>query len=392
MQSLTRNILSLVIGLILTLNLSSPTVYSMSKTPDLKSNLDFSEIEPVEMPADYPTELLEFYNKNIDSRSYIVVDQETEKILAQGAATTPYPIASMTKVISTYLILDAIDQGQLKMDDKITIPKEIVEGISHNPELSNVGLEEEVEYPVKDLIYAVMIESANDATSALMWKLYGSEQEGVEAMIDKLAEWNITDVALYSTSGAPNLDVPESFWMPGSNDTHQNTMSAADLALATKHIIEEKPFILDIAQTKDYIFMEGTDQERPLYNMNQLLEGGTYARQGVTGLKSGFTNSAGKCFVATGSQNGRDYIAIAMGVFEEAYSSYWEIEILLDGLLDYPDLYQKDLPTITKESLTLEETTFEDVAESEIEEQTLTNHRDNPITNFMRGIFNFFKK
>ena len=81
-----------------------------------------------------------------------------------------------------------------------------------------------------------------------------------------------------------------------------------------------------------------------------------------------------------------------MGVFEEAYSSYWEIEILLDGLLDYPDLYQKDLPTITKEVVVQEETSIEATEESEIEEQTLTNHRDNPITNFMRGIFNFFKK
>lgn len=388
----TDSVKLMTIAIMVTAQLASvqPVAYAVSKTPNLNNSILLEMTEPFEMPKDYPQDLLDFYANNIDARSYIVVDQATDKVLAQGDANIPYPIASMTKVLSTYLVYKAIDEGKLSMDDTIQIPDEILDGISSNPVLSNAWLEPDVDYTVRDLIVAVLMVSANDATSALMWEIYGSEQAAVQAMIDQLAEWNITNVGMYSTSGAPNLDVPESFWMPGSNEYDQNTMSAGDVALMTKHVIEEYPEILDITQLHEYTFMEGTPQEQVYYTTNQLLEGGAYARQNVTGLKSGYTDEAGRNFVATGSQDGRNYIAVAMGVFGEGMSSYWEIEILLDGLLEYPHLYEKNLPlNIHEQTLILEETTDEVV--EEVEETTeVENLRDNPLTNFMKGIYNIF--
>lgn len=378
--------------------------YGLSKTPNLGSGIVFEPIQNFEFPEDYPQDIFEHFQENIDARSYVVIDQETNKVLAAGDANTPYPIASMTKILSAYLILEAIDEGKLSLDQTITIPSEIVENISSNIELSNAWLVEDVEYPVEDLLYAIMLQSANDATSALMWEIYGNEQSAVQAMIDQLHEWNITNFGLYSTSGAPNMDVPRSFWMPGSNEFNQNTMSAADVALMAKHVIEEHPEILEITQTPEYMFMEGTDEAQLLVNPNELLEDRAYARENVTGLKSGFTFEAGRNFTATGSQDGRDYIAVAMGVFGEGMSSYWEIEILLDKLHEYPDLYQLDLPInlhsprvdeldpLNQEDVQGNPITNDTSQETDDVETTteFENQRDNPITNFMRDVFNLF--
>ena len=374
-------------------NLYPTTAQAVSKTPIFNSdNVLLEPSEPIGMPEDYPSELQEWYDNNMDARSYVVIDQETNKILANREGNVPYPIASMTKVLSMYLIYQALDEGTLKLDQEIEIPTEIVEDISSNVELSNVWLVEGITYPVEDLMYAVMLQSANDATSALMWEIYGSEQAAVQAMQDQLTEWGIVNAQIYSTSGAPNIEVPESWWMPGSNEMSENTMSAADMALVAQHTIEEYPQILDITSTREYTYMEGTDEEQILFNPNQLLEGGTYGRSGITGLKSGFTDAAGLNFVATGNQADRDFIAVAMGTFGEGMSSYWEIEILLDGLLDHPEVIDLDLPTNLKAQEPAVELVEEAAQEDPATEDStpIENNRDNAITNFMRDIFGVF--
>lgn len=392
-------LVAITIFFTLTSQLSLSTGLAVSKVPVLNPNSVIMEsVDPIAMPEDYPQELLDWYESNVDARSYAVIDVETNKILAQREGNMPYPIASMTKILSVYLIFKAIDEGKLALDQKITIPDPIVEHISSNVELSNIWLISDFEYVVEDLIYAIMLASANDATSALMWEIYGDEQSSVLAMQNQLTEWGITNAQMYSTSGAPNEEVPESFWMPGSSSMSENTMSAADVALMAQHIVEEYPQILEISSAKEFVYMEGTDEQQFLYNPNQLLEGGNYARQGVTGLKSGFTDAAGLNFVATGSQNDRDYVAVAMGTFGEGMSSYWEIEILLDGLLDYPDMHELDLPTNLKlpenNELLSEETEEEgqaiEISNSEEETEQLENKRDNPVTNFMRDVFGIF--
>ncbi|MBA5730069.1 D-alanyl-D-alanine carboxypeptidase [Aerococcaceae bacterium INB8] len=374
-------------------NLYPTTAQAVSKTPIFNSdNVLLEPSEPIEMPEDYPSELQEWYDSNMDARSYVVIDQATNKILANREGNVPYPIASMTKVLSMYLIYQALDEGTLKLDQEIEIPTQIVEDISSNEELSNVWLVEGFAYPVEDLMYAVMLQSANDATSALMWEIYGSEQAAVQAMQDQLTEWGITNAQIYSTSGAPNSEVPESWWMPGSNEMSENTMSAADMALVAQHTIEEYPQILDITSTREYTYMEGTDEEQILFNPNQLLEGGTYGRSGITGLKSGFTDAAGLNFVATGNQADRDFITVAMGTFGEGMSSYWEIEILLDGLLDHPEVVDLDLPTNLKAQEPAEELVEGAAQEDSATEDStpIENNRDNAITNFMRDIFGVF--
>lgn len=377
----------------------SAQIFALSKTPDLGSNA--TNVQPTEdyvEPEEYPQKLKDWYAQNMDARSYIAVDAETHRVLAQKEGNTPYPIASMSKVISIYLVYKALDEGTLKMDQMITVSDAIAEGIASNVNLSNVGLVAGVEYSVEDLIYGVMLESGNDATSALMWEIYGSEEAAVQAIRDQLQAWNITNFQFYSTSGAPNEELPESLWVAGSGVDDENIMSASDVALMTQYAVEAYPAILDVTSTPEYLFKEGTEYERPLYNPNLLLPGALYGREGNLGVKSGFTDDAGRNFVAVGDENGRRIVSVVMGVVGEDPSTgepltaYWDQEILLDGLLDYPELYQNEnLPTnlpAEPEPEEVEEEAGE--ATEEPADPNLENRRDNPLTNFMRNIFSIF--
>lgn len=378
-------------------------VEEITKTPSLERDAeDIEEYPNAELPENYPQELLDWYAANMDARSYVVVDVETNRILAEEQAFVPYPIASMSKILAVYLIYKEIEAGTISLDTMVTVPQDIEDYLSFNPELSAVGLHAGVEYSVEDLIYGIMMLSGNDATSTMMWELFGDEQTAVQKIREQLLDWGLVDFEFYTTSGVPNMYIPEEWWMPGSNENSENRLSAADVALVAQYIVEEFPQILDVSSTVEYVFMEGTDYESVFTTSNLLLPGMAYGRSGTTGLKSGLTDAAGRTFVATINENDRDLIVVSMGLFDRAdglqVSSYWEIEILLDGLLDYPDMYQnEDLPTnmrLTRaereaELASLEE---EESQASQVEESVeLENRRDNPITNFMRSIFNFFQ-
>lgn len=408
-MSVKQKLRNLVLSSILSMSVlsvgvtASAQVENITKIPNLSKDIqEITQYEAIETPENYPQELLDWYASNIDARSYVVVDTETNKILAQQEANVPYPIASMSKVMAMYMVYKAIDEGKLALDTKITIPQEIEDYFSFNPEMSAVGLYAGEEYSVEDLIHGVMFLSGNDATSALLWEIYGSEQAAVQAIRVQLTDWGFTNFEFYTVSGIPNLYLPEELWIEGSNENSENKMSAADVALMSQYVVETYPALLDITSKYEYVFAEGTENEQVFYTTNLLLDGQAYSREGITGLKSGMTDAAGRNFVSTSTENGRKVIAVVMGLFDRedglAVTTYWETEILLDALLDYPDLYQLE-GLASNKHLTREEREAElaklseENAQAELAEQgiELENRRDSPVTNFMRDLFNIFQ-
>ncbi|WP_260394022.1 D-alanyl-D-alanine carboxypeptidase family protein [Fundicoccus ignavus] len=408
-MSVKQKLRNLVLSSILSMSVlsvgvtASAQVENITKIPNLSKDIqEITQYEAIETPENYPQELLDWYASNIDARSYVVVDTETNKILAQQEANVPYPIASMSKVMAMYMVYKAIDEGKLSLDTKITIPQEIEDYFSFNPEMSAVGLYAGEEYSVEDLIHGVMFLSGNDATSALLWEIYGSEQAAVQAIRVQLTDWGFTNFEFYTVSGIPNLYLPEELWIEGSNENSENKMSAADVALMSQYVVETYPALLDITSKYEYVFAEGTENEQVFYTTNLLLDGQAYGREGITGLKSGMTDAAGRNFVSTSTENGRKVIAVVMGLFDRedglAVTTYWETEILLDALLDYPDLYQLE-GLASNKHLTREEREAElaklseEKAQAELAEQgiELENRRDSPVTNFMRNLFNIFQ-
>lgn len=408
-MSVKQKLRNLVLSSILSMSVlsvgvtASAQVENITKIPNLSKDIqEITQYEAIETPENYPQELLDWYASNIDARSYVVVDTETNKILAQQEANVPYPIASMSKVMAMYMVYKAIDEGKLALDTKITIPQEIEDYFSFNPEMSAVGLYAGEEYSVEDLIHGVMFLSGNDATSALLWEIYGSEQAAVQAIRVQLTDWGFTNFEFYTVSGIPNLYLPEELWIEGSNENSENKMSAADVALMSQYVVETYPALLDITSKYEYVFAEGTENEQVFYTTNLLLDGQAYGREGITGLKSGMTDAAGRNFVSTSTENGRKVIAVVMGLFDREdglpVTTYWETEILLDALLDYPDLYQLE-GLASNKHLTREEREIElaklseENAQAELAEQgiELENRRDSPVTNFMRDLFNIFQ-
>lgn len=408
-MSVKQKLRNLVLSSILSMSVlsvgvtASAQVENITKIPNLSKDIqEITQYEAIETPENYPQELLDWYASNIDARSYVVVDTETNKILAQQEANVPYPIASMSKVMAMYMVYKAIDEGKLALDTKITIPQEIEDYFSFNLEMSAVGLYAGEEYSVEDLIHGVMFLSGNDATSALLWEIYGSEQAAVQAIRVQLTDWGFTNFEFYTVSGIPNLYLPEELWIEGSNENSENKMSAADVALMSQYVVETYPALLDITSKYEYVFAEGTENEQVFYTTNLLLDGQAYGREGITGLKSGMTDAAGRNFVSTSTENGRKVIAVVMGLFDRedglAVTTYWETEILLDALLDYPDLYQLE-GLASNKHLTREEREAElaklseENAQAELAEQgiELENRRDSPVTNFMRDLFNIFQ-
>ncbi|MGX7109265.1 D-alanyl-D-alanine carboxypeptidase family protein [Facklamia miroungae] len=380
-------------------------VENLSKLPDLTRDINKAkEYKPIVMPDDYPEELTSFFDKSISSRSFIVVDVETGRILAQRGANIPYPIASTTKILTAYLTYRAIEDGKLKLTSEIEAPSDLTQALSDNPELTSTPLIAGEKYSVDDLLHALIMKSGNDAASLLMREIYGSESSATQAMIDQLHKWGIVDFDLYTTSGVPNEFIPEGWRMPGSIDSNENAMSTQDLALMTQHVITEFPQLIEISSVKDYTFQQGGNYEQLIHTPNPFLPGQSLEREGINGLKAGLTDGAGDSFVATGKENGREIIAISMGNFIQEdgsfSSSYDQLTLILDALAEHPDLYKNEkLPVNHKpspeeikatedETQTSEES---DSLEDEQRETSLENHRDNPITNFFKNLFDNFR-
>ncbi|MGF3072590.1 D-alanyl-D-alanine carboxypeptidase family protein [Facklamia sp. P12945] len=383
----------------------SAQVENLSKLPDLSRDINKAkEYKTVVMPDDYPEELTSFFDSSISSRSFIVVDVETNRILAQRGSNIPYPIASTTKILTAYLTYKAIEDGKIKITSEIEAPSDLTQALSDNPELTSTPLIAGQKYTVDDLLHALIMRSGNDAASLLMREIYGSETAAVQAMIDQLNNWGFVDFDLYTTSGVPNEFIPEDWRMAGSLASNENAMSAQDLALMTQNVIKEFPEILNISSAKTYVFQEDGDFSQVFNTPNPLLPGQSLGREGINGLKSGLTDGAGDSFVATGKENGREIIALSMGNFiqeDGSYSSsYDQLTLILDALAEHPDLYQNEnLPlnqvTQSKVEEELNETSIDgeedNESQTEQEKNTLENRRDNPITNFIKRIFDNFR-
>lgn len=381
-------------------------VENLSKLPNLSLDIKESkDYQPIVMPEDYPTELASYFDQEISSRSFIVVDRESKRILAQRSANVPYPIASTTKILTAYLVYQAIEQGKIDLQTEIEAPTELTKALSETFELTSTPLYAGEKYTVKDLLYALIMKSGNDAASLLMIQIYGSESNAVQAMKEQLEAWGIDDFDLYTSSGVPNEYIPEDWRQAGSSPNNENALSAQDLALVTAYTIDKYPQILEIAGSQDYLFKQGTDYEQTITTPNPFLPGRSLERDGVTGLKSGLTDGAGDCFVLTGKENGREIIAISLGNFYNEdgsfSSSYDQLTLILDALKEYPDLYKNQgLPINDKPSpeelQAIEASQQAEADANQSEEETkekdpLTNHRDHPITQFFGKLFQFLR-
>ena len=241
---------------------------------------------------------------SVAAKHAIAVEVSTGKVLYEQDAQTPASIASISKLLSVYLVYEALEKGEIQLDTMVDI-LDYPYSLTANTELSNVNLDAR-SYSVSDLLNASLITSSNSAIIALAEKIAGSEAAFVDKMKAKVAEWGITDATIVNTSGLDNSDLGENIY-PGSKPDDSNQFSALDVAIIARRLILDYPQVLNITSLNAYDFGGYT-----YYSTNQMLSEGTHARGGVDGLKTGTSNSAGSSFVATTTQANMRIITVVL--------------------------------------------------------------------------------
>ncbi len=246
----------------------------------------------------------------VEAQTAILVDAKSGMIIYEKDADIALPTASMTKMMTEYLVLEALAEGKITLEQETGITDYVYQ-ISHFRNLSNVPLRADGKYTVKELYEAMAIYSANGATIALAELVAGSETNFVKMMNEKAAELGLETYRFVNSTGLNNEDLlgmhPE-----GTKADEENLMSAKSTAQLAFHLLNDYPEVLEIASIPKKKFREGTEDEIDMSNWNWMLPSLVYGYEGVDGLKTGTTDLAGYCFTGTAQRDGVRLISVVM--------------------------------------------------------------------------------
>ena len=224
-----------------------------------------------------------------NARSGLLMEISTGNILYEKNIHEQVSVASMTKMMSQILILEAVESGKIKWEDKVKVSKNAADFGG-----SQIWLTAGEVMSVKDLMKGISMASANDATVALAEYISGSEEEFVKMMNNKAKELGLKNTNFVNSTG---LDV----------DNHYS--SSYDLALIARHLLLEHPTILEFSKVyEDYLRVD-TPNKFWLVNTNKLVR----FYEGADGLKTGHTDAAKYCMAVTSKRSDMRLLAVVLG-------------------------------------------------------------------------------
>lgn len=226
------------------------------------------------------------------TKATIVMNADTGKILYEKNAKQALPIASMSKLMSQFLVLDAIAEGRISWDSLYS-PSAAVLNLPSNA--AKLGMQAHETYTAKELFIAMTVVSGNDATIALAEMVSGSEEAFVEDMNKYAKQLKLSSTSFINATG---LD-----------EGVTNLATARDVAKIARTLIDSHPEILEFASMTDFTTSEGVKR----WSTNKMLPGMPSAMGGIDGLKTGYTDMAGLCFASTGVFDGRRIITVIIG-------------------------------------------------------------------------------
>ncbi|WP_270179127.1 D-alanyl-D-alanine carboxypeptidase family protein [Alkalihalobacillus sp. CinArs1] len=245
-----------------------------------------------------------------ESSSAILIERDTGAVLYEKDSDKKLPPASMTKIMTMVLIMEAIESGKVKLDDKIRTSE-----YAASMGGSQIFLEAGEEMTADDMLKGIAIASGNDASVAMAEAIAGSEKAFVQMMNDKAKEMGLKDTNFVNPTGLPAKD-------------HYST--SHDMAMMARELLKYDLITKYTGKYEDYL-REDTDKKFWLVNTNKLVK----FYQGVDGLKTGFTNEAKYCLTATAKRDDMRVVAVVMGapspkkrnaevtkLFDYAFSQY----------------------------------------------------------------------
>jgi serine-type D-Ala-D-Ala carboxypeptidase (penicillin-binding protein 5/6) len=224
--------------------------------------------------------------EDLKAKSAVLIDSATGNVLFEKDSHKELPLASVTKVMTMLLVMEAIDSGKVKYDDQVPVSQHAYEMGG-----SQINLDPREVFSVNDLLKALAIQSANDAAVALAEKVAGSEDAFVKMMNDKAKELGMKNSNFLDSNGL-------------TDEGHYS--SAYDIALMSRELIIKHPKILEYSSTWHATIRDG---KTTLDNTNKLIK----FYDNCDGLKTGFTTKAGYCLSATVNRKNLRLVSVVMG-------------------------------------------------------------------------------
>jgi len=259
---------------------------------------------------------------NIQAEAVFVFDFDTGVVLYEKNADELLGVASMSKMMTEYIVLEEIEKGTITWEQKVVID-EYVHNLSKATGLSNVGLTQGEEYTIRELYEAMAIHSGNAATVALAQVISGTEKAFVDRMNQKAEELGLKKYYFVNTTGLNNADLLGQY--PAGSPTDENQMSARDVGILAYRLIHDFPNSIDFAKTPRLNFRDG----RTYDNFNWMLPGLIFEYPGVDGLKTGSTDFAGYSFTSTALIDNRRVVSVVMKA-ESRNARFFETKKMFD--------------------------------------------------------------
>ncbi len=254
---------------------------------------------------------------DIAATSYILIDAKTGQVLVEENPDEPLPPASLTKIMTSYIAIEEILTGNLSLNDMVHISEK-----AWRMEGSKMFVEVNTQVSVEDLLRGIIIQSGNDASVAIAEHIAGSE----EAFADMMNQY------------AEVLGLQNSFFMNSSGldtELYYNTMSARDLAILAQATVDRHRDFYPIYAEREFTYNNIRQSNR-----NSLL----FRDRNVDGLKTGWTDAAGYCLVASAERDGMRLISVVTGTASEEARAIETQKLLTYGFRYYEThkLYDAD--------------------------------------------------
>ena len=263
----------------------------------------------------------------LDATSWLLMDYATGQVLLDGNADARVEPASITKIMTSYVVSAELAHGKIHMEDPVTISENAWRSGGAGTDGSTSFLELNSQVPLKQLLYGMIIQSGNDAAIALAEHPAGSEELFATLMNQYAAQLGMTGTHYVDASGLPNAN-------------HYTT--AHDVALLSRALIRDFPDEYAIYKIKDFEW-NGIKQ----HNRNTLL----WRDSSVDGIKTGHTSSAGFCLATSALRGEQRLIAVVMGAKSEKARADANQELLNYGFRFFEShkLYTTSKPLATPE-------------------------------------------
>lgn len=242
----------------------------------------------------------------IAASSYLLLDAKSGEIITEYQADKPLPPASLTKMMTSYLVTHELSLGELKEEDLVDISIK-----AWRMKGSRMFIKEGSQVSILDLVKGVIIQSGNDASVALAEHLAGSEAAFVELMNQYATHFGMTDTHYKNATGLP---------------AEGHVTTARDLAKLAQHVIYDHPEYYTIYSEKTFTYNNIKQANR-----NQLL----MRDQAVDGLKTGHTQEAGFCLVSSAEKDNMRLIAVVMGTDSAKARTQESLKLLNFGFRFY---------------------------------------------------------